>query len=1049
MIRWIISSSMQFRFLMIALAVVLTIYGVYELRDTSVSVYPEFDPVLVEVQTEAIGLSAPEVESLITVMLEADLLNGVAWLDKIYSESVAGLSSVLLVFEPGTDPIEARQMVQERLTRTGALPKVSTPPTMLQPLSTTNRVMIIGLSSQDLSLIEMSVLARWNIKPRLMGVPGVANVAIWGEREWQLQVQVDPEQLHEQGVTLQQVIKTTGEALWVSPLSYLEASSPGTSGWIDSPNQRLGIRHLLPITSSEGLARVPVVGSDELLLGDISTVVEDHQPLIGDAFLGEGQSILLVIEKFPGASVLEVTEGVDAALEDMRPGLSGIEIDKTVFRPATYIENSIDNLSIALLAAAALVILALGIFFFEWRTVVICLVTIPVSLIAAAFVLHSREVPFNAMILAGWAAALSVVVGDGIMDVENIARRLRERRQLGSDQSTASIVLEALIEIRGPLMFSVLIILLAALPIFLLGGLAGRFLEPFGLAYVMAVLISLAVALILTPALSLLLMTSAPVNRRESPLTKALQYSYHALLVRVVRAPYALLILAGVVIVVGLVAALSLDRSFVPSFKQTDLLVQVEAAPGTSHIEMGRIMTLVSQEVQRLPGVRNVGFHIGRAITGDQVVDVNSGAIWVSLDPEADYDTAVAAVRNTIDEYPGLVREVQTYEPERIDDALIGDDEHIVVRVYGHEFDVLRTQAEAVSASLAGIDGVDEARVEYMTEGPQVEIEVDLNAAARHGLKPGEIRRAATTLLSGLQVGSLYQEQKVFSVVVWSKPEIRHSLTDIQNLLIDTPNGDQVRLGEVADVRIVPSPTIIQRESVSRYLDVEVSVSGRSLAAVADDIENRLESIEFPVEYHAVVQGEFADRRLTQQRMIGAAIVAVLGIFLLLQSAYGSWRLAAVAISTLPMALAGGVFAALLAGGDLSLGTLFGLLAVLGIAVRNGLLLTTHYQHLEQPEGDEKMRLDLVLRGARERLPAIVTTAVAIGLANLPFVLIGDKAGFEILRPMAIVILGGLVTSTLLALFILPTVYLRFGHGVETETLHLALDEVQHQQAPS
>src|SRR5262245_61102030 len=325
MMRWIIGSSVQLRFLIVILAAVLIVFGIAQLRNMPVDVYPEFNPPLVEVQTEALGLSAAEVESLITTPMEADLLNGVAWLDQLYSESVTGLSRILLIFEPGTDPIRARQMVQERLTQTHALPNVSKPRVMLQPLSSTSRVMIIGLSSKDLSPIEMGVLARWNIKPRLMGVPGVANVAVWGQRERQLQVQVNPEQLQAKGVTLQQVVETTGEALWVSPLSFVESSSPGTAGWIDTPNQRLGIRHLLPIVTPEDLAKVSVVDSKGLLLGDVAKVVEDHQLLIGDAVVDNGPGLLLVIEKFPGANTLDVTRDVEAAFEALRPGLARSE----------------------------------------------------------------------------------------------------------------------------------------------------------------------------------------------------------------------------------------------------------------------------------------------------------------------------------------------------------------------------------------------------------------------------------------------------------------------------------------------------------------------------------------------------------------------------------------------------------------------------------------------------------------------------------------------------------------------------------------------------
>jgi CzcA family heavy metal efflux pump len=1046
MIRWIINSSLQFRFLVIALAVVLITYGVSEIRGASVDVYPEFDPPLVEVQTEALGLSAAEMEALITVPLEADLLNGVAWLDQIYSESVSGMSSILLVFEPGTDPIKARQMVQERLTQTFALPNVSKPPTMLQPLSTTNRVMIVGLSSQDLSLIEMSVLARWNIVPRLMGVSGVANVAIWGHRDWQLQVQVDPESLHDQGVTLQQVIKTTGEALWVSPLSFLEASTPGTAGWIETPNQRLGIRHLLPISSPESLAKVSLVDGEGLVLGDVANIVEDHQPLIGDAYTGGGPGLLLVVEKFPEANVVEVTKGVDDALDAMRPGLSGIEIDNTVFRPVTYIEHAVDNLTIALLIGAILVIIALGILFYDWRTVLLCAVVIPVSLLTAAFVLQARGAPFNMMILAGLAIAVLTVVDDVILDVESIRRRFRQIREADSEKTTTTIVFESLVEARSTLMFSRLIILLAVLPVFFIGGLSGSFLEPFAVAYVVAILTSLAVALILTPALSLILFTDAKQERPEPQIRQWLQRHYQALMSRIIRTPNWALLLVVVVAIIGLAIVPLLDHKFVPSLKQTDLLIEVDAAPGTSRSEMNRVLTLASQELRSTEGVRNVGFHIGRAVTGDQVVGINTGEIWISLDPSTNYDDALATVRDTIDGYPGLSARVQTYQPENVDEALTGADEDIVVRLYGHEFVVLGAQAQEVRDDLLKIDGVDEAQIAFVPEQPQVEIETNLAKAEAYGLKPGDVRRAAATLLAGLDVGSLYQDQKVFSVVVWGVPEIRDSLSDVSNLMIGTPSGDLVRLGDVAEVRIAPSPTVIQRDAVSRFLDINVSVSGRRVASVANDIDDYLGQRTFPIEYHAEVQGNFADRQATQLRVLGIAIGVILGAFLLLQAAFGSWSLAFIAIVTLPIGLVGGVIAVLLSGGDLSLGAAFGFLGLTGIAVRNGVTLTARFQRLQRDE-DAALEPELVLRGASIQLVPILMTALVPGLAFLPVAVAGNMAGFEVLHPMAIVVWGGLITSTVLALFIWPTLYLRFGPRTLSSESSLYVDEAQQQPA--
>jgi CzcA family heavy metal efflux pump len=1025
MVRWIVESSMKLRFLVIILAVMLLVFGFAQLRQMPVAVYPEIDPPHVEIQTEALGLSAEEVEAFITVPMEADLLNGVAWLDQIYSESVSGLSSILLIFEPGTDPIRARQMVQERLTQSFALPNVSLPPLMLQPLSSTNRALIVGLSSDELSPIEMGVLARWNIKPRLLGVPGVANVAIWGQRERQLQVQVDPAKLHEEGVTLQQIIETAGEALWVSPLSFLEASTPGTAGWIDTPNQRLSVRHLLPISTAEDLGKVAIVDRPDLTLSDVTSVVEDHQPLIGDAALNDGPGFLLVIEKFPGANILEVTRGVEEALAALQPGLQGMEIDTSVFRPANYIETAISNLSTLAIIGAVLLALVFLAFYFEWRTALISLLAIPLSLIAAGMVLYLTGATFNMMVLAGMVVALGIVIDDAVVDVENVGRRLRQLRQEGSDKSSTSVILAALLETRGPLGFALLIILLAVLPVFFIPGLTGSFIQPLAVSYVLAMIASLLVALIITPALSVSLLANASL-RRESPLARWLKGFYNGLLGLTVKRSTVALIVAGVFIFLGLVALPFLDVGLLPSLRQRDLLIQFEAAPGTSRPEMNRITAQASNELRAIPGVRNIGSHVGRAITGDAVVGINSGELWVSLDPAADYETTVAAIEEVVDGYPGLEREVQTYQPEqKVGQVQAGPDKDIVVRIYGHELDVLRDKAQEVALAMAEVDGVVDAQAVLYSEEPQVVIEVDLAAAEQFGIKPGDVRRQATTLLSGIQVGSLFEEQKVFDVVVWGVPELRSNLTNIRELLLDTPSGRQVALAEVADVRISPAATVIERNAVSRYLDVGANVSGRSVAAVAADVESRLKQVPVPPEYHMEALNKSQGLQANQQRLIAIAAAALVGIFLLMQAAFGSWRLAIVIFLTLPMALVGGVLAALLGGGVLTIGSLFGFFTILGIAVRNGLLMVRHLQHLAQYE-DEAIGSEMVLRGAGERLTPILMTALATTVVFLPLLFGGNIAGNELVSPMAAVVLGGLLTSTLLNLFIVPALYLRW-----------------------
>ena len=950
--RSIIESSMRLRYLIVILAAALMVFGIAQIRSMPVDVFPEFNPPLVEIQTEALGLSAEEVESLITTPMEADLLIGVAWLDRIYSKSVTGLSTITLVFEPDADPVQVRQMVQERLNQTYALPNVSKPPVMIQPLSTTNRVMMIGLSSQELSLIDMGVLARWNIRPRLMGVPGVANVSVWGQRERQLQVQVDPQKLQESGVTVQQIIETTGEALWVSPLTYLESSSPGTAGWIDTPNQRLGIHHLLPITSAEDLGRVSVVGSDGLVLSDVANVIEDHQPLIGDAVINDGPGILLVVEKFPGANTLQVTDGIEDALIALQPGLTGLTIDPTVFQPANYIEAATGNVSTAMIIGGLLVVLILGAFFFKWRTALVSLVVIPLSLVAAGFVLSLRGVTFNAMILAGLVIALGAIIDDAIIDVENIARRLRENRKNGLNRPAMAVIADASMEMRGNIGFATLIILLAMLPIFFMQGVSASFFQPLAVSYVLAVLASVAVAMIVTPALSLLLLENDKFEQRESPLVSRLKSGYGGTLSQVINTRYFAPVMAGIIILAGLAVLPFLGVSLNPALKQTDLLIQWEGAPGTSLTEMNRIMSQAGQELRTIPGVRNVGSHVGRAETGDQTVGINSAEIWVNLNSSADYDATLAAIQKVIDGYPGLQREVGNYEPERLGEALTTTNNELVVRLYGHDLEVLKENTQSMSKTISEVTGVVNAQPDLPAEEAQVEIEVNLVAAEQYGLKPGDIRRSVATLLSGLRVGSLYEEQKVFEVVVWGVPEIRNSLNDISNLLIDTPSGEYVRLGDVAEVRVVPTPIIVRRDSVSRFMDIKVSVSGRSLTAVAADIKSCLAEVEVPFEYHAELLGGYAEQQAAQQQMLILAVAAVIGFMVLLQASFKSWRLSFAALLTLPMALAGGVLATVvLGGGILSIGSLFGFLTVLGIAIRNGIVMTNHFDRLERIDG--------------------------------------------------------------------------------------------------
>ena len=1041
MIRWIVGSSLKSRRIVIALAAVLMVIGVLRLRDIPKDVLPEFSPPTVEVQTEALGLSAVEVEELITVPLEQDLLNGVAFLDTIRSESLPGLSSIEMIFEPGTNLFDARQVVSERLTQAHALPQVSRPPQMLQPLSSTSRVMMVELSSEDMSLIDMSVLARWTMRPKLMGVPGVANVAVWGLRERQLQVLVDPERLRAKDVTLQQIIETSANSQFVSSLSFVEASTPGTGGIIETPSQRIGIQHAVPFATPDDLARVIIDNTQDkpLRLGDVTDVVIDHQLLIGDAVSAEGAALMLVVEKFPGANALEVTRGVDSALEALEPGLKGLTIDSSLFRPAEFIEASNDNLAVAMMIGALLLLLALGAFLFEWRTALISVVTIVTSLLAAGFVLSLSGATLNTMILAGLVLGLVVVIEDAVDSVENVTRRLRKRRKEREDVSAASLIVESAVEMRSAALYGALITLVSLIPVLFTRGAFGAFFPSIAVAYGSAVMASMVVALMVTPALSGVLLSKAALERRELPIVRWLQVRYERTLGQTMGSVRPRLVLMTVLLVAGLVALPFLRLSLTPSFKDTNLLVHLDSAPGTSLSEMNRIAGRVGNEIRSVPGVLNVGGHAGRALVSDRTVGTNASELWVSIDPKADYDTTRISIEEVVDGYPGIDRDVLTYPSERIEEVLAESEDPITVRVFGQDLGVLRTKAEEIDRVLSAVEGIEDLRIQAQPEEPTLEIMVDLEKAEEHGIVPGDVRRAAATLLSGIQVGSLFDEQKVFEVVVWGTPEIRHDLSSVENLSIDTPEGGQVKLSSVADVDIKQSPNIIRHEAVSRSIDVTAGVSGRDLGVVVAEVERRVREVRFPIEYHAEVVQDFAEGQAADQQALWFALAAIIAILFLLQAAIGSWRLALPLFVMLPLGLAGASLAALVDGRVVSLGSIAGFLAVLGMASRFAVVQIRHYRDLERSEGETFGR-GLIVRGSKDRFMPTVTSVFLTAVMFAPLAIAGGIAGLEIVHPMAVVILGGLVSSTLFALFIVPALYQSFGAGSDTD-LSMVLTE--------
>jgi Cu/Ag efflux pump CusA len=1029
-LRSIIDVSVRFRLLVIAIAAGIMVIGVVQLPGMHSDVLPETSPVVVDVQTEALGLSGPEVESLVTVPLEKNLLEGVMGVTDVTSDSIPGLSAIQLHFAPGTSLYQARQLVQERLTQAFVLPNVSKPPVMLQPVSSTSNVMIIGLTSARLSAIDLSVLARWTIVPRLLGLTGVANVSTFGQADRQLQVLVDPARLAAHHVTLAQIIDTAGNAQLVSPLSYLEASTPGTGGFLEGPNQRITIRHVLPFGTPANLAQLPVADAPGgLLLGSVAHIVASHQPLIGDGQVRGAAGLVLVVQKLPSASVAAVTSEVDQALSALRPGLSGVRIDASLFRPATYLQSAFTNLRVALIIAMLLAALALIMLLLQLRLAFIGLTAITVSLVAATLVLYLFGYTFNALVMLGLLLALAVVVDEAAGQAHSLVARLRAGRADGRRESVASLVAAACGEFRGALGGATLAVLLAVAPLFFATGLTATFLRPMAAAFALAVTASMVVALTVTPALAVALLAARRPEPRDTALARRIGSGYARSLDWVRRAP-----LAGVLAfcsVVGIAALVLLPflHPGAPAFKDRSIVVHWSGAPGMSLPEMDRITALASDELRGLPGVQDVGATLGRAVTSDQVVNANSGEIWVTIKPTANYDQSLAAVRTIVAGTPGMDGVVGTDESDSMAGVLSSPPDVVVARVYGTSYPELEQLAGQVRTAMSRVSGVQHPQVQLPVEQPSLAVNINLDDAQQNGVKPGDIRREAGTLLSGLTVGSFFQDQKVFDVVVWGTPAVRGSASAIGSLSLDTVNGGHTRLSDVSRIAVSPDPADIQHEAMARYLDVTARVTGRGLGAVSAVIASRLGAIKFPQEYHAEIVSGPSPGGTSRVAFVSYVVAALAGILLLAQAVLGSWRLALVAFAALPVSLAGAVLTVFAIGAGGSLGAAAGLLAVFGLAVRQAIGVTARISR-RPAAGDSATDDGDSAAGPGARVAVgnagrIAVSAVVTAAAALPFIVIGDVAGAELLHTAAAVILGGLITTTLVSLFVLPVACLR------------------------
>jgi CzcA family heavy metal efflux pump len=1056
MLRWLLQVSLRYRVALVIAAAALLVVGAYRAYSTPLDVFPEFAPPLVEVQVEAPGLSSEAVEQLVTLPLES-ALNGLPRMTTIRSKSVQGLSSIVMLFERGSDIFQARQIVSERVAVEAArLPGQVKAPRVMPILSSTSRVLKIGLiPARDAAgrplctQTDISVLMKWVIEPRLFAVPGVANVSTYGLLDKQYQVLVRPADLRANGVTLEQVKQSARQAV-----------AYGSAGYHDTPNQRLAVQYETRVRQPEDLAKAVVAfrpaepispgqktapggKGAPVLLGQVATLTTGIAPPVGEGVVNDHEGLLVVVEKYPWANTLEVTRDAEKAIELLRPAIPHVEVTTGIFRPASFIELALRNLRTAILIGCGLVAAIVLAFLFELRTAVISLTAIPLSIIGAVAVLTELGGTLNTMVLAGLAIAVGEVVDDAIIDVENIVRRLRLNAQLEHPRPAFLVVLDASLEVRSAVVFASFIVGFVCLPILFMGGVAGAFFRPLAIAYILAVLTSLVVALTVTPALALILLPGNVTRHRDSPLARLTRWLYRGVLAVGLKVPFLPLGL-----LVGLAAAAvvlypRLKTEYLPRFQETDFLMHWVAKPGIGLDVLREDIKTVSREMRQEAPVAELGSHIARAAAhGEEVVGPNFAELWVSLKPDyGNYDEARKKIEAVMARHPGFQYDLLTYLQERIKEVLSGTGAAVVLRIYGPDLAVLRDKAQAVQRAIDGTDGrgrvpgVVDLRVEPQVLVPQLRLEFDPAALAAHGLTPAGVADTVSTLLNGARVGEVHHEQASFDLVVWGHPDVRRQEGDLHDLEIDLPPGpggvvSTVKLHEVARIERVNAHNTIRHDKASRCIDVSCNLAGADLDGVVAAIRERIKDVA-EEGYRIEVLGEYQARQENQRQLAAVSLIALLGIALLLYIDFRSLRLALLVLATLPFALIGGVVAAWFAGGVLSLGSLVGFITVVGIAARNGIMMISHYQHLREVEGVPFSR-ELILRGAQERVAPILMTALAAGLGLLPLAISGSKPGYEVEFPMAIVILGGLFASTLLNLLVLPVLYELLGRGALT-----------------
>lgn len=1036
MLNKIIGFSLQNRILVLVASVLLLIGGTYTAMHTEVDVFPDLNAPTVVIMTEANGMAAEEVEQLVTFPVET-AVNGATGVRRVRSSSTNGFSVVWVEFDWDTDIYLARQIVSEKLAVVSeSLPANVGKPTLGPQSSILGEMLIVGLTADSTSMLDLRTIADWTIRPRLLSTGGVAQVAVLGGDIKEYQVQLDPERMRHYGVTLSEVMNITRE---------MNLNANG--GVLYEYGNEYIVRGVLSTDKVDQIAKAVVrsngVSGAPILLEDIADVqVGAKLPKLGTASERGKHAVLLTVTKQPATSTLELTDKLEASLQDLQKNLpADVKVSTDIFRQSRFIESSIGNVQKSLLEGGIFVVIVLFLFLTNIRTTVISLVTLPLSLIASILALHYMGFTINTMSLGGMAIAIGSLVDDAIVDVENVYKRLHENRlkPAGEQLPILEVVFNASKEVRMPILNSTLIIIVSFVPLFFLSGMEGRMLVPLGIAFIVALAASTVVALTVTPVLCSYLLGKEKTKKQnnensDSAVARKMKQWYGSALTFVLGHKKG--VLGGTIglFVVALGCFFTLGRSFLPPFNEGSFTINISSLPGISLEESDKMGHRAEELLLSIPEIQTVARKTGRAELDEHALGVNVSEIEAPFElKDRSRSELVAEVREKLGTIVGANVEIGQPISHRIDAMLSGTKANIAIKLFGDDLNRMFTLGNEIKSAIQGIPGIADLNVEQQIERPQLVISPKREMLAKYGISLPEFSEFVNVCLAGEAVSQVYEKGKSFDLTVRVKDNLRDEMEKIRNLMIDTGDGQKIPLNYVAEIRSAMGPNTISRENVKRKIVISANVADRDLRSVVNDIQAQVDAqIKLPEGYHIEYGGQFESEQAASRTLALTSFMSIVVIFLLLYHEFRSVKESAIILINLPLALIGGVFALLITTGEVSIPAIIGFISLFGIATRNGMLLISHYNHLQQEEGYGVY--DSVIRGSLDRLNPILMTAISSALALIPLALSGDLPGNEIQSPMAKVILGGLLTSTFLNGFIIPIVYLMMHHNQQPKT---------------